>query len=95
MDEFRNAYFDVQTRGLDWWKPVWSEKEENREEWFVENSPGVRGCVALTPLQVMISFIFRLLFFRYFERNLSNHNYCKILVCFMGVVPVDQARRGA
>ena len=63
MDEFRNAYFDVQTRGLDWWKPVWSEKEENREEWFVENSPGVRGCVALTPLQVMISFIFLLYFF--------------------------------
>ena len=58
MDEFRTAYFDVQTRGLDWWKPVWSEKEENREEWFVENSPGVRGCVALTPLQGLISFIF-------------------------------------
>ena len=56
MDEFRNAYFDVQTRGLDWWKPVWSEKDEKREEWFVENSPGVRGCVALTPLQGMISF---------------------------------------
>ena len=58
MDEFRNAYFDVQTRGLDWWKPVWSGKDEKREEWFVENSPGVRGCVALTPLQGMISFFF-------------------------------------
>ena len=48
-DEFKTAFFDVQTRGLDWWKPT--EKAENKDEWFLEKSPGARGCIALTPMQ--------------------------------------------